>query len=634
MSEWNKRVPQLSSGKLDLHLSQRLREKGSASRNKDSIVRRAGHGPVPLSFAQERLWFLDQLDPNSCVYSIPMELRIQGALNAAVLQDCWNEIVRRHEALRTRFETVDLQPMQVIAPTASLEMPLTDLSSLAAPQREAEAKRLCAEEGQRPFDLKNDLMLRARLFRLAPEDHILFLNFHHIVVDGWSLGVMFSELNTLYAAFLAGKDSPLPVLQVQYADYAVWQRDWVQGQVLEKQLGYWLKQLDGAPQRLELPTDRPRPLAHGYSGATMRLELPSALTSALRDLSRAEGVTFFITLLAGFQTLLQRYTGVDDIVVGSVVGGRNRTEVEGLIGFFVNAVALRGDLSGNPTFRALLQRTRTMFLAAFAHQDLPFEKLVEVMRRQRDASHSPLFQVMVVLQSDPDDMAKLPGLDVHAKLLPTNTAKFDLTLQLREEKEVLGIELEYNTDLFDAASISTLLTHYQTLLEGVVADREKSIADLPLLTEGERHKLVVEWNQTRRDYPRDRCIHEVFEEQVKLSPEAVAVVFEGKSLTYQELNARADRLAQHLIGFGVRKGVLAGLCVERSLEMIVGVLGILKAGGVYWALEENLPAERLQMMLADAKPAVLLFSSKSGRPLPTCRPDRERRRPPLPRSRN
>ena len=613
MSDPGKKIADLSPAQRAV-LNQRLQEKKNRPGVQDVIGRRTATGSAPLSFAQERLWFLDQFQPNNAVYNIPLELRLKGELDAAVLRRCLDELVRRHETLRSRFDSVEGRPVQVIEPAVALEMPMTDLSSLAPGRRDAEVDRLRAEEAVRPFDLRRDLMLRVHLLRLAPADHLLLMNMHHIASDGWSMGVIFSELKSLYAAFIEGKPSPLPELPIQYADYAAWQRQWLQGEVLEKQLSFWMKQLEGAPDLLELPTDRPRPPMQSYRGAVLRRELPPALVAALKELSRTESATLFMTLLAAFQILLHRYTGSDDIVVGSPMAGRNRTEVENLIGFFINAVALRGDLSGDPTFRAFLSRARETSLAAFAHQDLPFEKLVEALKSQRDASHSPLFQVLFVLQNAPAETAQLKNLEVTSRLLHTGTSKFDLTLSIRELGEALDAEIEYNTDIFDDATITRLLGHYQTLIEGIVAQPDRRLSELPLLGAAERHQLLVEWNQTECAYPRDKCIHELFEEQAAHAPDAVAALFQEESLSYRQLNERAEQVARHLRAMGIGPGALVGLLVERSLEMLIGVLGILKAGGAYWALEEKLPEERRQRMLADARPKVVLFRRKAGAP--------------------
>ena len=451
-------------------------------------------------------------------------------------------------ALRTRFETVAGRPVQVIEPVTSVEMPFIDLS--AEPQREAEVMRLCREEARRPFDLGRDLMLRARLFRLEPGRHALFLNLHHIAADGWSVGVLLRELGSLYEAFCKGQASPLAELPIQYADFAAWQRDWLQGEVLEKQLGYWRTQLAGAPALLELPTDRSRPARQSYRGATETAVFPSSLLKAVKALSQQEGASLFMTLLAAFQTLLSRYSGQEDITVGSPIAGRNRMELEGLIGFFVNTLVLRGDLSGNPTFRELLRRTKEVTLGAYAHQDLPFEKLVEELQPERNLSYSPLFQVMFTLENTSAVPAQLGGLGLNLEWIPSATSKFDLSMFMSEGADGLKAEVEYCTDLFDAGTIRRMLGHYQVLLEGIVANPDAHIGELPLLTEAERHQLLVEWNQTEVDYPRDKCIHQLFEEQVERTPDAVAVVFEDQQLTYRELNERSNQLAHHLRKLG------------------------------------------------------------------------------------
>ena len=564
-------------------------------------------GNLPLSFAQQRLWFFDQFEPNNAIYNIAKALRLAGALDVIVLHRCLNEILRRHEALRTCFKTVEGEPAQAIQPAASLEMPLVDLAGLPKPERKQAAARLCVEEAQRPFDLTRGVLLRAKLFRLSEADHILLLTMHHIASDGWSLGLLNQELGGLYAALIEGKPSPLPELPIQYADYAVWQRALLQGEALERQLDYWRKRLDGAPAVLELPTDRSRPAVQSYRGALMTGELPKPLSAALKELSRAEGATLFMTLLAAFQTLLHRYSGGDQIVVGSPIDGRQRPELERLIGFFVNTLIMRGDLSGDPSFRILLARTREAALGAYAHQDLPFEKLVEELHPDRSRSRTPLFQVMFALQNAPgEETPALPGLEVAPIPIDIGFSKFDLTFHVRERDGRLRIMAEYCTDLFEAETIRRMLGHYQMLLEGIVVNPDERLSDLPLLTEAERHQLLVEWNHTTVDYPKDRCLHELFEEQAERTPEAVAVVFEDEQLTYGQLNERANQLARHLQGLGVGPDTLVGICVERSLEMVVGLLGILKAGGAYVPLDPEYPKERLAFMLEDADVPVLM----------------------------
>jgi len=585
-------------------------KEGRASSKMKTIPRKKESDPAVLSLGQERLWFLDQLEPNSAVYNISRALRLRGALDAPVLQRSLGEVLRRHEPLRTRFEAVEGRPAPVIQAAASLEMPLVDLRGLAKPEREEEARRLCAEEAQRPFDLTKDLLLRAKLLRLGAADHILVLTMHHIASDGWSVGLLVRELSTLYEAFVEGKPSPLSELPVQYVDFAVWQREWLQGEALEKQLDYWRKQLEGAPALLELPTDHPRPAVQSYRGALMQREFPKPLLAALGELSRREGASLFMTLLAGFQALLHRYTGSDDILVGSPIAGRNRTEVEPLIGFFVNTLVLRGDLSGNPSFRTFLGRTRGAALEAYAHQDAPFERLVEELRPERDMSRSPFFQAMFVLQNAPREAAQLAGLEVTATMIHSGTSKFDLTLFVREHGGSLQAAVEYNSDLFEAETIGRLLGHYQTLLEGIAANPDQRLSELPLLTSAERHQLLVEWNPVRTGYREEQCLHELFEAQVERTPDAVAVVFEGSTLTYRELNRRANQLAHRLREMGAAQDALVGLFVERSLELVVGMLGILKAGAAYLPLDPVYPKERLAYILDDAQPKIILTEQR------------------------
>jgi amino acid adenylation domain-containing protein len=615
MDELDKRAAALSPAKRAL-LAQRLKERGTTVEGK-GIRRNIGQGPIPLSFNQEALWFLHQLEPDSPVDNLPYWLRFQGELNLSALQRCLNEVLRRHEILRTRIEAVEGLPVQVVDSFTPLEIPLVDLSELPAQQREAEAKRLCTNEAQKPFNLARDLMLRARLFRLEQSDHVLFLNRHHIASDGWSWGVLMRELETLYQAFSKERPSPLAELPVQYADFAMWQRAWLQDDVLERQLRYWQKQLDGAPASLELPTDRRGWATPNHCGALLSYDLPESLSLAVGELSRREGVTLFMTLLAAFQTLLHRYTSRDDIPVGSVVAGRNRTELEGLIGYFTNTLVFRGDLSGDPSFRILLQRTRTVCVGAYAHQDMPFGELVKELEPERAMSHSPLFQVMFLLQNAPVSAMTLPGLRVTATdRLDTGASHFELSLSLTESGNSLNASVEYRTDLFDAETIRRLLSHYQNLLEGIAANPDARLSELPLLAEGERHQLLVEWNQTQQDFPRNKCIQELFEEQVERTPEDIAVVFEEEELSYAELNRHANQLAHRLRKLGVGPEVIVGVFAERSVEMVVGLLATLKAGGAYLPLDPNYPADRLNFMLGDARPGLVLVQGSLAAKLP------------------
>lgn len=547
---------------------------------------------LPLSFAQQRLWFLDQLEPGSAVYNVPVALRLIGELNVSALESSLNEVIRRHEILRTNFVTVDGRPVQVIAPERVLELTSEELDQPAA---------------QRPFDLAQGSLLRCGLLRLSPREHLFFLTMHHIITDGWSLDIFFRELAAHYRAFCRQTPPQLAEPPLQYADFAVWQREQFHSAMLETQLTYWKEQLAGASFYLPLPTDRPRPSVQSYRGATRSLALGESLTARLRALSRAEGVTLFMLLLAAFQALLHRYTGQDDFIVGTPVANRNRSELEEMIGLFANTLALRADLSGSPTFRNLLHRVRETTLGALAHQDLPFEKLVEELQPARDLSRTPLFQVMFALQQAPLQGIEFPDLDF-CLLEPESTiAKFDLTLSIDETEFNLKVNLEYNTDLFDEQTTVRMLDHFETLLRHAAEAPEQLVSRLPLLTNAERQQLLREWNDTHITYPHQAtCLHHLFELQVERTPLAVAIIDEDKELTYDELNRRANQLAHYLRELGVGPEVLVGLRMERSIELVIGILGILKAGGAYLPLDPSYPPERLQFMIEDAKPAVIL----------------------------
>ena len=561
---------------------------------------------VPLSFAQQRLWFLDQLEPGSASYNISRAVRLNGQLDFQALQQALNCIVARHESLRTNFTSVDDEPLQTIAPTRVVEIQVIDLGSLSQSDRELEAGRLASEAARRPFNLEQDHLLRATVFRLSAHEHVMLIVLHHIVSDGWSIGVLFRELETLYEAFANACPSPLAPLQIQYGDFARWQRDWLQGPVLEEQINFWKKQLAGAPAVLELATDKPRPVIQTFTGAYHTTRVGKQLTDSLYELSRREGVTLFMTLLAVFQIMLHRYTSERDIVVGTPIANRTRTETEDLIGLFVNTLVLRTDLSGTPSFLELLGRVRNVALDAFAHQDLPFEKLVEELQPERSLAHMPLFQILFALQNVPRSTLRLGSLELSEFSFAKNTSKLDLSLYIGERPEGLALSFEYNTDLFEAATIERLAAHYHTLLKGVVENPERRISELPLLTEDERSQLVVEWNQTDADFRNDICIHELFEEQVDKTPDDVALIDGPTRLTYRELNRRANQLSASLKNQGVGPEVFVGVCVERSAEMVVGLLAILKAGGAYVPLDPTYPTQRISFMLADSKARVLL----------------------------
>src|SRR6185503_14356933 len=573
-------------------------------------IRRADreHG-LPLSFAQQRLWFLHQLKPESAVYNVGVAVRLRGRLNVAVLEQTLSEVVRRHEVLRTTFGMQNGEPVQVIGEPQEVRLPIVDLSNLDTSQREIESRRLVAVESQQPFDLATGPLMRAGLLRMSAEEHVLPLTVHHIISDGWSIGVMVREVATLFAAFSNGEPSPLPELAVQYSDFAVWQREWFRDEILARELDYWRNQLSGAPPILELPTDKPRPPVQSFNGSHEPLGLDEQFCKDLRELSRREGVTLFMTLLAAWQLLLSRYTGQEDIVVGTPIAGRNRLETEDLIGFFVNTLVLRTDLQGNPSFREVLKRVRDVVLGAYSHQDVPFERLVEELQPERSLSHTPLFQVAIALQNAPQGSANLTALEMSEVEAENETAKFDLTLTLEEASPLIGGALVYNSDLFESSTIKRMVSHYIALLQAIIKHPELRFSELPLLNEQERKQLVVEFNDERLDYRMDQLVPHLFEEQVRRAPHGIAVIHEGQQLTYGELNERANQLARHLCESGVGPETIVGVCLERSVDIVVAVLAVLKAGGAYLPLDIAYPAPRLSFMLSDAHASVLLTST-------------------------
>ncbi|MBD1938350.1 non-ribosomal peptide synthetase [Microcoleus sp. FACHB-68] len=568
---------------------------------------------IPLSFAQERLWFFDQLEPANPFYNLCTTIHLTGNLDVEALRKSLNEIVCRHEVLRTTFASVEGQPVQVIHQNLDFEVPVVDFPQTenhTSPYKGGDLiQDFILQEARTPFNLEQDSLLRAKLLQLSEGEHVLILTAHHIVFDGWSMGVFMGEIATLYQAFSTGNIASLPSLPIQYADFAVWQRQWLQGEVLETQLSYWKQQLSGSLPVLNLPTDFPLPAVQTFQGKRQTWEFSKGLTEAVCELSRQEKTTLFMTLLAAFKVLLYRYTGQEDILIGSPVANRNQSEIKPLIGFFVNTLVLRTDLAGDPSFRALLSRVREVALGAYAHQDLPFEKLVEELQPERDLSHSPLFQVALVFQNNLTQTLDLPALKFSSQEVDTGTANFDLTLFLEETEQGLIGTWEYNTDLFQAGTITRMMGHFQTLLEGIVANPEQRISELPVLTETEKHQLLVQWvnpSQKPNTPEENLCIHQLFEAQVQRTPHAVAAIFENQQLTYQELNEKANNLANYLQTLGVKPEVLVGICVERSLEMLVGILAILKAGGAYLPIDPSSPKERLAFMLEDAQVPILL----------------------------
>ena len=603
----------LSEQKLAL-LASMLEEEGVP--RVPSLKRIPRDGELPLSPAQTGLWLLDQLEPGSAAYNIPVRHDLKGHLDLGAFERSLSEIVRRHEVLRTYYLRVDGRPVQKIAPPELFRIPMVDLQGLPEAAREQEVARLASAEAGEAFDLGKAPLIRARLLKLGLDEHVLLLNFHHIAFDGWSYGVFEKELAVLYDAFLQGEEaSPLSELPLQYVDFSAWQKQWLQGEILQEQLDYWQNKLSGALPVLELPTDRPRPAVQTYKGSISYSALSKKLTEALKILSQREGVTLFATLLGAFKVLLQRYTGQNDIQVGAAISGRNRAEIEGLLGFFVNTLVMRTDLSGDPTFRELLRRVKETTLGAYAHQDLPFEKLVEVLNPERNASHSSMFQVMLSMLNMPMQPWSLPGLQHERKMIDSGTSKFDLTLYVMEELQGLTFICEYNTDLFNRNRIERMLGHFEILIGGIVADPDRCLSELPLLTAEERRELI-ERNDTRVARPENTPLHTLFEAQVERTPGAVALEYEGNQLTYVELDRRANQLAHYLQSLGVGPEVLVGLCVERSLEMVAGLLGILKAGGAYVPLDPSFPRGRLGYMIADSSMRVLVTHRQLDQNLP------------------
>jgi amino acid adenylation domain-containing protein len=570
---------------------------------------------LPLSFAQQRLWFLDQLEPGSAFYATTRVLRVVGSLDTGALESAFSRVIERHESLRTRFRSIEGRPVQVVLPRCAFRVPLVDLTSVPEGEREAAAARRAKEEGSRPFDLATAPLLRVCLLRLSKREHVLVIAMHHIVSDGWSLGILVQELAAFYEEARGGRPAALPELSIQYPDFAAWQREWLTGDRLESQISYWRSQLSGLPA-LELPTDRPRPAVQSYRGGRHSVVFPRPLLEAARDLARREGATLYMTLLAAFAAVLQRYTGQDDVAVGSPIAGRNRAEIEGLIGFFVNTLVLRTDVSGDPTFRELLRRVREAALGAYAHQDLPFEKLVEELQPERDLARNPLFQVLFALQNAPGGSFELSGLRVSPFRFESGTARFDLEVHLWDRPEGLVCTLLYATDLFDPETAARMAGHFQVLLEAAVADPRSRVSELPLLTEPERQQVLMGWNRTDAPYPREATLVSLFEDQAARTPDAQAVVDGPRRWTYRDLNERANRVARALARRGIGAEAPVGLCVDRSLEMVVGLLGILKAGGAYVPLDPEYPRERLAFMLEDSGARALVSVDRLRERLP------------------
>src|SRR6266704_1805379 len=586
-----------------------VRERGAEQIQAPALVRVGRAGDLPLSYAQQRLWFLDQLEPGGVAYNMPFGLRLEGELDREALAKSFDELVKRHESLRTRFAVKDGSPVQVIAEEREVKIEEVDLCGLGLAEREAEARRVAQKEAATPFDLSQGPLLRVKLLQMDEQEHVLLVTMHHIVSDGWSSGIIVREYARLYEAGLKKEEAGLAELKIQYADYAVWQREWLQGEVLEEQIGYWRKQL-AELQPLELPVDYARPAVMSQRGASVPFAISSELSGKLKELSGREGVTLFMSLLAAFQVVLSKYAGQEDIAVGTTVANRPRVEVEDLIGFFVNTLVMRTDLGGNPSFVELLKRVRQHTLDAYQHQDVPFERLVEELQPERDLSRSPLFQVMLVLQNTEQEELRMPGLRLSEFGIESGVAKVELVLTVCEGADGIHGEISYARDLYEAGTVERLVGHLYLALTAMVEEPGQRIGELSLLTGAEREQVLVEWNRTKTEYPKEKCLAAWFEEQVERTPRATAVVYEDQQMTYDELNRKANQLGHYLRKQGGGPEVRVGICMERSLEMVVGLLGILKAGGAYVPLDPSYPPERIGYILEDTRAKVLLTQAE------------------------
>lgn len=576
-------------------------------RNGTTIARRNSDEPVPLSFAQQRIWFIQQLNPDNPQYNTPVGVSLKGPLNIPALELTLSEIVRRHEVLRTVFSTVDGQPVQAVLPASDLRLWIRDLSDQPSTERPFVAQQIIDKESARPFDLEGGPLTRFVLLRLAEDEHWLNLVTHHMVFDTWSIDIFGRELTAIYGALIENRPVPLPDLPIQYADFSLWQRERFQGEELRQQLAYWTTKLSGAPPLLMLPTDRPRPPVRSYRGRIQPFSLSENLTASLNQLSRAEGVTLFMTLLAAFQTLLHRYSGQEEIVTGTATGNRNRREMEGLIGCFINSLLFRTNFSGDPTFREVLSQVRQLNLEASSNQDVPFEQVVAALHPKRDLSYAPLTQVVLTLQNTELSTPVAAGLEIKRLSMPERmAAQYDLMINLRDSGSKLHGLLEYNTDLFDSSTAQRILGHFETVLESIVADPAQRVSALDVLTQQERLHLVSGLNETHSDFQQYGFLPDLIQQQAEQQPDALAVTFEGQRLTYGELNSRANQLAHYLRGLGLKTEELVGVCLERGLDMVVAVLGILKAGAAYLPLDPTYPRDRLEFMINDSGPSVLL----------------------------
>ena len=586
-----------------------LKAKGLRAPQVDQIPRRPREDTnvFPTSIDQERLWFIEQLQPGNAAYNIFTASRITGPLDGNVMERVVNELLARHEVLRTVFTVVDDEPVQVIRPKLEITLTPVDLESLPADERMPQALRLVTEDFSRPFDLEKGPLVRVGLLRLAHDDHVLHVNMHHTVTDRWSGAIFEEETGALYEAFANDRPSPLPPLPVQYADYALWQRSRAESEIYRRQAEYWTRKLTGAPFVLEVPTDFPRPPIQNFRGARVYARYSKRLLDALRELSRREGVTMFTLALSAYKALLYRYTSQETILVGATFANRNRPELQKMVGYLLNLIVLSTNLSGNPSFRELLRRERATVLEGFANQDLPFGKLVQELRPVQDASRNPIVQHSLIYLDFPElKVMETLGLTAKHLDIDNGASRFDMTLAMTETEEGYEVDIEYPTDLYRRERIERMTKHLENILESVVVDLSQRLSDLPLLSENEKQQLLVDWNETKVEYPSRSCIHELFEAQVRRTPDAVALVFEGGSLTYRELNEQANRVARYLREAGVDSGEIVGLLMPRSLRMVAALLGIVKAGAAYLPLDERFPAERLDFMLRDSGARIVL----------------------------
>ncbi|MGQ0592974.1 MAG: non-ribosomal peptide synthetase family protein [Gammaproteobacteria bacterium] len=606
---------QLSPAKRAL-LEMRLRGHVPERTKTQAIPRRPEGTGALLSFAQQRLWFLHQMAPQNAVYSVPAALRLEGVLNLSALEQAFTEIVRRHEILRTTFEVVGGEPVQVISPLHRMTLPIVDLKALGKGEQEARVRELIGEEARRPFDLERGPPVRVCLLELGEVEHVLLATLHHIICDGWSMGILVREIAELYEAFSSARPAPLPELPIQYADFAYWQRQWLQGETLEQQLAYWKRQLADLPV-LDFPTDHPRPAVPSFRGASVPLRLPRDLTDRLKALSKDAGVTLFATVLAVFYVLLHRYTGQKDLVTGTGIANRNRPDIEGLIGCFVNALVLRIKLVADPTFRELLGLVDEVLLGAYAHQDMPFDRLVEELKVNRDPTRNPLFQVGLAFNNVPRQPVQLARLEITPVEIATGTAQFDCTVYLSEVAGTLVGSIVYSTDLFAESTVKQLARHFAALLEGVVMKPMARLSELPMLSDREQRQLLVEWQGRKGHYRRNRCLHQLFEAQARQVPEARAVVCGAQRLSYRDLNTKANQLAHYLRARGIGPESLVGVCMGRSVDLVVAILGILKAGGAYVPIDPSYPNERRAYLLADSTARVVLAQAPLMEGLPS-----------------